>query len=72
MNFGMAIFHSDFAYVGALFHWGDIFYQILYTFLIILHPSGVQNWSNLRILWSFKKYPQKAMPKDAGTYVRKG
>jgi len=43
MNFGMAIFHSDFAYVGALFHWGDIYYQILYTFLIILHPSGVQN-----------------------------
>ena len=66
VNFSMATFHSEFTNVGTLFHWGDNFYQIGYTFLIILHPSGAQNSSFLRIFWSFKKYTQKVMPKDAG------
>ena len=72
MNFGMATFHSDFTYVRAFLHRGDIFFQILYTFLIILHPSGAQKSSFLHILCSFKKLTQKMMPSDAGICVRKG
>jgi len=54
------------------FHQGDIFYQIIYTFLMILQPSDAQNSSFLQFFCSFKKYTQKVMPKDAGIYVRKG
>jgi len=72
MNFGMATFHTDFIYVGGLFHWGDNFYQKLCTFLIVLHVSGAQNSSFLHIFYSSKKYTQKVLPSDAGISVRKG
>ena len=72
MNFGMATFHTDFIYVGGLFHWGDNFYQKLYTFLIVLHVSGAQNSSFLHIFYPSKKYTQKVLPSDAGISVRKG
>ena len=54
------------------FQQGDNFYQILYTFPMILQPSDAQNSSFLHFFWSFKKYTQKVMPKDAGICVRKG
>ena len=39
---------------------------------MILQPSDAQNSSFLHFFWSFKKYTQKVMPKDAGICVRKG
>ena len=54
------------------FHQGDIFYQIIYTFLMILQPSDAQNSSFLQFVCSFKKYTQKVMPNDPGVCVRKG
>ena len=39
---------------------------------MILQPSDAQNSSFLHFFWSFKKYTQKVMPKDAGICIRKG
>ena len=58
--------------VSWCFHQGDNFYQILYTFLMILQPSDAQNSSFLHFFWSFKKYTQKLMPNYATDSVRKG
>ena len=50
----------------------DYFYQILYTFLMLVQPSDAQNLSFLYIFWSFQIKIRKKVPKGATTslYVR--
>jgi hypothetical protein len=68
----MVNFASLVNWFAGVFYQGDNFYQIIYTFLMILQPSDAQNSSFLQFFYSFKKYTQKVLPSAPGTSVRKG